>query len=894
MPNGSRRVRSLTAWATAVALGVPVIALVLAGGDRGEAVYVMAFAVLVGIGGAQVWRSPHRRMVGPVAAALTLMMVGDATWWLHGLALGGEPSLSPADVFWIGSHVMLAVALLRMAPGSYRRRTDPDGLVDVAVVFMVLMLFQWELSLVGVLGDHSASELERFVSFLYPTFGAAVLAVLVRSAFARRIRGAGLWLFGAGVVVWMGADTAWSLIGDDRATPAVLNLTPAVLNLLWLVGAVCFVAAIPRIARSAATSRPDIGTSHLARVMVALVPLVVPGTIAISQDIRGGRTNAVIIHIVTLVLLALAFTRVLRVLHAERDAREMVRAQERYAYTVAMHSSDAVALLDPEGLVVRDSPKLAELLGYPGVDPRGYEAFAWIVPDDRAEAQVVFDRCRAEPGTVFTTEFRVSDAVGAIRWFNARLVDNSDDPDVGGVIVTLHDITERKEIEQTVAHLAFHDGLTGLPNRDLFNDRTEHALHRAIRSGRGIAVLFLDLDGFKKVNDGFGHDAGDELLRQIADRLRSAVRDADTVARTGGDEFAVLIENNADPVAEAELVAARILEALAPPVALSAAQVSVGASIGIAVGDVGSTVSSLLQDADVAMYRAKTGGKNRWVVHDPGMRAVVVERLQLESDLPAAIRRRELALEYLPVVELATGRLVGLESLVRWRHPTLGVIPPDRFLRISEETGHIVELGRWVLQEACSSAVHWGQRYPEHAGLIVGVNVSARQLVATDLVDDIVEVLAATGLAPERLVLEVNETALVHDADLVAARLHELRSLGIALVLDDFGTGNSSLSHLRQFPMETVKIDRSFVDMIDEGDDIPAILRGLIDLGRTLGLETAAEGIEHQYQLDLLRANGCDLGQGYLFSTPLATLDVDLLLVRASTVGLLTPTTPAT
>jgi predicted signal transduction protein with EAL and GGDEF domain len=367
----------------------------------------------------------------------------------------------------------------------------------------------------------------------------------------------------------------------------------------------------------------------------------------------------------------------------------------------------------------------------------------------------------------------------------------------------------------------------------------------------------------------------------VAGRLQSATRGGESIARLGGDEFAVLIEPNRRPVETAELVAARILEAIAEPIELDDQTVTVSASIGISGADPSATAGSLLRDADVAMYKAKTSGKNRWVVYDAAMRIAVVEDLQLASDLAAAVPEGQLALVYQPVVELETDRVVGFEALVRWHHPALGVVPPDRFIPLAEENGMIVALGAWVLEEACHTAAQWAAQHPEQ-DLTMAVNISARQLACPDLVEQVKAALDSSGLDPRRLVLEMTETALVRDATVAARRLHELRHLGIRLAIDDFGTGYSSLSYLRQFPVDILKIDRSFVESITSRDQVPAIVRGLLDLGRTLELEMIAEGVELEVQRDRLRAEHCDLAQGFLFAKPLDRHDAEVLLLHVA------------
>jgi len=450
----------------------------------------------------------------------------------------------------------------------------------------------------------------------------------------------------------------------------------------------------------------------------------------------------------------------------------------------------------------------------------------------------------------------------------------------GALAADLRQRARRQRTENELAHLAFHDGLTGLANRALFTDRLEQALRRIARSDRDVSVVYIDLDGFKNVNDSLGHAMGDKLIREVAAILTGAVRTEDTLARLGGDEFAILVEATHGSN-EAVRIAERVIGALRQPLDLRTARVNVSASVGIATGDVSSTGSSLLRDADNAMYWAKGAGRGRYVVFNPQMRSAAAERIQLEQDLWAALPEGQFRLVYQPVVDLVSERVVGFEALLRWDHPTLGVVLPERFLPVAEDIGLISDIGAWVLREAATAAAGWQRQHPDVA-LSMAVNVSPSQLGSPDLLRHVREALVDSGLPPASLVLELTESVLVRDPVLAAERLRELRSLGVKLALDDFGTGYSSLSHLRQFAVDILKIDRSFVSTIDDKEAMPAILRGLINLGRTLDLEIVAEGIEEELQRTHLRDGGAGLAQGYLFAAPLERADAGLLLLGQS------------
>ncbi len=435
-------------------------------------------------------------------------------------------------------------------------------------------------------------------------------------------------------------------------------------------------------------------------------------------------------------------------------------------------------------------------------------------------------------------------------------------------------LTDARTVEDAL-HQAFHDSLTALPNRALFVDRLEQGLKRGHRTRSPLAVLFLDLDTFKTVNDSLGHAAGDELLVAVAARLSDCIRPGDTAARFGGDEFAVLLEDVGNDSA-AERVALRILYALEAPFDVSGREVFISTSIGIALGD--SPADDPIRDADLAMYRAKAEGKGRYVVFEPSMHAAVMERLELEADLQRAVERDELVLHYQPVVDLDAGTITGTEALVRWRHPTRGLVPPNAFIPLAEETRLMPQLGRWVLNEACRQAARWlaSNDLPER--FAVGVNLSGRQLQSPGLVEDVAAALERARLEPRRLVLEITETVLMSDIEATIAKLKRLKGLGVRLAVDDFGTGYSSLQYLRRFPIDILKIDKAFVDDIDGTDPDSTLARAIIDLGESFQLTVVAEGIEREAQRRRLLELGCHSGQGFLFTRPVDRMEMDVLL----------------
>jgi diguanylate cyclase (GGDEF)-like protein/PAS domain S-box-containing protein len=543
------------------------------------------------------------------------------------------------------------------------------------------------------------------------------------------------------------------------------------------------------------------------------------------------------------------------------------------------NASDLITVVDADGIIKYQSPSSEQLVGIGPDRLVGSRLRDLVVPDDREHFDALLVNGQAESGAVLTGEFRMRHADGSSRYVDTIVSNLMADATVGGLVFNTRDMTDRRMLEEQLEHRAFFDSLTGLPNRAVFRDRLDHALARSARDGDVLVVLLLDLDRFKLVNDSLGHDAGDELLVAVGGRILDCSRSSDTVARLGGDEFAILIEDAASEEAAVAL-AERLLEALTAPFEVRGREVFIGASIGVALhmGASGQP-DELIRNADTAMYAAKGAGKGRCAVFQPAMHQRTLEFFEVQADLQRALVRGEFVLHYQPIVDLATGKLQGVEALVRWLHPDQGLIMPGGFIPVAEETGMIVPLGVWVLGEACRQAREWRDQFPETSTMSMSVNLSMRQLLEPDLVPRIAEVLAETHLDRGHLILEITEGSLLQDVGETADKLSALKDLGARLALDDFGTGSSSLGHLRHFPIDILKIDKSFVDGLgDEGSDASALVRAIIELARTLRLTTVGEGIESADQLTSLRLAGCDLGQGYLFARPLARESLENML----------------
>jgi diguanylate cyclase (GGDEF)-like protein/PAS domain S-box-containing protein len=555
------------------------------------------------------------------------------------------------------------------------------------------------------------------------------------------------------------------------------------------------------------------------------------------------------------------------------------QSQARFASLVA-NSSDVVMVIDPDTTIRYASPSAHRVLGFDPEELDGRRFAELIAPEDRTHALSFLTTIADGEGHVGLTEYRVQNRDGSALYVETSRTNLMHDPNVKGIVLNTRDISERKQFEEQLSHQAFHDQITGLANRALFQDRVMHALERQSRDGKPVAVLFMDLDDFKTVNDSLGHAAGDQLLVEISSRLVGRLRTADTAARLGGDEFAVLLEDGGEEGMTAADVAGRILETFEEPFLLDGTEVYTHASIGISVAEPEAPpqdADELLRNADVAMYMAKEAGKGRYQLFEPAMHDTALRRLELKAALQRAIDHEEFRLFYQPVMELPTGKIIGVEALLRWFHPDKGIVPPLDFIPLAEETGLIVPIGRWVLQEACRFASALVDRFPSMR-LDMAVNLSARQIARPEIVDEVREALATSELDPSRLVLEITESVMIHDIDLAIARLRELKTLGVQLAIDDFGTGYSSLNYVRRFPVDILKVDKSFIDGVTEEGESSALTAAVIELASILNLKPVAEGIERADQLERLIEMRCDLGQGFFFAKPLPADELEVLM----------------
>ena len=575
------------------------------------------------------------------------------------------------------------------------------------------------------------------------------------------------------------------------------------------------------------------------------------------------------------------FNAVLRDITVRKRTQEALRSSEERFRALVQNATDVTVVMDERAFLSYVSPSIEHVAGFTPAELINTSAFEQVHPDDLAIAAETLGRIVMKPGSSASIEIRSRHKDGSWRWIEATGTNLLENAAISGIVVNYRDVTERKTLEEELTRQAFHDSLTGLPNRVLFRERVSHGIAALERNSKLIAVAFLDLDDFKGVNDSLGHDAGDELLQRVADRLRAPLRSVDTAARLGGDEFALLFEDLSEPE-EAVTAVQRVLAGLRDPFEIQGKSVLISGSIGIAMtGGTSYSVEDILRDADIAMYRAKNRGRGRYELYEPGMRAALLERIGLKKDLQRAVEDGELLLKYQPIVDLHGGRAVGCEALVRWNHPVRGLLHPNSFIPLAEDSGMIVPIGQWVLNEACRQALGWQVRGTDGRQMSLSVNLSPKQFEQSHFVATVAAALHNTGFPAGSLILEITESFLMEETDKTMTKLRELKDLGVRLAIDDFGTGYSSLAYLQRFPLDYLKIDKRFVDGILTGTDDSALCRAVISLAESLNLTSIAEGIETSAQAAELMALGCTLAQGYFFSKPLPALDVELLFFSA-------------
>jgi diguanylate cyclase (GGDEF)-like protein/PAS domain S-box-containing protein len=807
-----------------------------------------------------------RRALAFFAAGSAMVFIGNciSVWYLE--AWHTNPPVSWADPFYLSDSILTLAALLAFPLATRTRLERWKFVLDAAMVLVGGAVAMWYLSVRPAVAAEGSSVAVTLTAFAYPLASLLVLLGVTTVLLRRPVDGNRLAfaLLVAGVSTGVVADLTFTLISlEANARSTAWTDGVYLLCYVLLIGAGELYLRRPAPLRAAANVPVTrlqqlsplpylaVATTYGLLLFVALRPWTDP--------LSGLVVGALLITALVVLRQLLTVRENLRLL-AETAARQ----NEARFRSLVQHSSDVIIVTRTDGTVRFASPSAARVFGY---DPSAMirtAVPALLHPDDRDRASTFFREAVVAPGVTGPVEWRFRQADGS--WLHAEILATNllDDPTVKGIVLNTRDVSERKRLEEQLIHQAFHDPLTGLANRALFRDRVSHALTLAQRRGHAITVLFLDLDDFKTVNDSLGHGEGDRLLIAAAERFLSCARSTDTVARLGGDEFAILIEGGEGR----EGLLERLTAAMVHPFSLSGNQVRVTASIGVATAAGGETADDLLRNADVAMYEAKRHGKGRSATYESRMYADIRERLDLEAALRRAVERNELVLHYQPIVQLRSGAVYGVEALLRWEHPQFGRLLPQHFVPLAEETGLIVQLGAWVLGEACRQLQAWSRLHPR-APLAVSVNISGRQLQGAGVADALRRALAASGVDPAMVVLEITESVLMQETDCVLERLRELKALGVRLAIDDFGTGYSSLSYLQRFPIDILKIAKPFVEEVGKGADRSALARAIVGLGDTLRLHTIAEGVEMAEQRAALLELGCALGQGHYFSPAL-------------------------
>jgi diguanylate cyclase (GGDEF)-like protein/PAS domain S-box-containing protein len=836
-----------------------------------------------------VWRSPAPGASGrPEHRAWQAVALAMSAWWIATLlwvVIDRPALLSWSDPVQMLFYPLMLGGIRRFSAEASRRSVARRFWLDSAIAVWsgaagIWYFVIWPSISRGMLGPAAV-----LINAVYPIGDLLVLfaaCVALGRRAGRGSRQALAWVT-AGLVARFIADLAygWQAAAGTYGPGSLADA--CWLTSFWLMatGAVAYGRAL---SRPVASDRSDDDDSRWIRLLpYASVALVVALLLSSAPASLDARALGVLISAVSVTALVLARQFLVTREHARLSLAMATRESEARFRALVQHSSDIFAVLDASGTVSYVSPSVERVFNHRAADLLGGSVFDLVHPDDLGRARESFRMIGSDPGDGVPVQVRLRRADGTWRQMEIVGTDLTAEPAVNGIVVTARDVTERAALQAQLAHQAFHDPLTGLANRALFQDRVEHALARRARASDRVAVLFLDLDDFKTVNDSMGHGAGDRLLSEVAERLLNATRGCDTVARLGGDEFAVLLENVATDT-DAVAVADRIAQALHAPVSLHGSEMTIGASIGIARARAVDGAGELLRNADVAMYKAKSRGRGGHEIFAPAMHAAILNRLELEADLRRAVADptcAEFALHYQPIVELEGGRVIGVEALVRWHHPRRGLVSPASFIPIAESCGLIIPLGAWVLRQACAQAAEWRAACAvdgETAPFSVTVNLSGRQLQHPAIHDEVRAALDASGLEPSSLVLEITETVIMSDSEASLQTLGALKALGVRLAIDDFGTGYSSLSYLQKFPVDVIKIDKSFVDGAGRGGSDSALARTIVALGNMLGLGCVAEGIEEESQREHLRAIGCAYGQGFLFSRPLPADEVAALL----------------
>ncbi len=790
---------------------------------------------------------------------------GNCIWNVYEGILEIDPFPSIADVFFLAFYPLAIFGLSRLTERLPSARDRKKFLLDCCCAALSAVGIMWYLGLRFVEIDTSVGVAGTFVSAAYPITD-VMLLIAVLSALLKRHHS------GSSLALWMLAASYVGMLSGD-----LIFLIPALENKYSSGGlADVFFQASYALVASAALCRllqRRIGSQVTRDQSYQFQSLPYFSAVAVYAllvwEIRDQWTSAN--GILTLIAVSTTGLVIARQVLATRENAELSAAkatlvtEARYK-SLVKNSSDIVLVLEHDCRITFATPSMLRVLG---MDPEeGMGKFLTDLTDvkDAADARQFCRDLSEDPALTGPVEWRLRSADGQVRHVEVLGSNLLDDSNVKGLVLNLRDITERRRLEEELKQLAFTDTLTLLANRNLFNEQLGLALTRTARGKVVPVLIFVDLDNFKKINDTLGHEAGDKILAMAAQRLIRATRSSDIVARLGGDEFAVLV---ADESSDAYIkgLAERLIELLSTPFELNGRQLKLSASLGIAQGEIGMTPAEFMRNADLAMYRAKAQGKNCYEMYQPAMYANLLQTVDLEAEMATSLERGDFVPYFQPIIDLTNSEIVGFEALIRWHHPGRGILFPNTFIQIAEDTGLIKRLGREVLFETCRYAAEWLQDFPPHRLRHVAINVSGRQLEHADLVSEVREAIETHHLDPTIIVLEITESVLMHNVGQAVEQLTRLKELGVRIALDDFGTGYSSLSHVHRFPIDILKIDRSFIEGMDKADG-SALVRAIMGLANALGLKVVAEGIEKAGQLGELQKIGCPLGQGYYFGRP--------------------------
>jgi diguanylate cyclase (GGDEF)-like protein/PAS domain S-box-containing protein len=813
-----------------------------------------------------------RRALRFLGAGCLMVFIGNSISTGYLVQLGESPSVSWADLFYLADNVLMVAALLSFPLARRIRLERLKYSLDAAIVLIGAAVAIWIFTIRPTQASGDQSVATVVMALAYPLMSLLVLYGAATALLREPIDGNRLafGLLVTAIVSGVVADLAFNLVLIEMGsrTAAWTDLVYLMYYMLRVASAELYWRQPVRRTERRAEMQPQI------QLITPLPYLAMGGTYGLliwaaihpwTEPLSGIAVGAVIMTALVVVRQLIAVRQNVRLL-AEAGAEARFRS-------LVQNSSDVILVVRPDGTVKFASPSVARVLRRDPAALLDRPLVDLLDADDRDRAREFLREAARLYGVSAPVEWRFRLPDGSLLSAELLATNLVNDPTVHGVVLNGRDVSERKRLEKQLTHQAFHDPLTGLANRALFLDRAGHALALARRQGREVSVLYIDLDDFKKVNDSLGHSEGDRLLVAMAERLRSGVRIGDTIARLGGDEFAVLIEDAAGSQGLSTAVE-RMQNALKASFVLSGNEVAMSVSIGVATARPDEAADELLRNADVAMYSAKRRGKARAETFRAQMYADVKHRLELEAALRQAIDKDELDLVYQPIYSLRSGRMEGVEALVRWEHPRFGALLPQHFIPLAEETGLIVQLGAWVLRQSCRQVKCWREAHPE-VPLTIAVNISGRQLHELDVVRETREAIAESGVDSQAVVLEITESVLMEQKGSVLERLRELKALGVQLAIDDFGTGYSSLSYLQRFPIDMIKIARPFVEDIGGGLEQSALARAIIGLGDTLKLRTVAEGVERSEQCMALIQLGCELGQGYYFSPPLTPADIN-------------------